>query len=161
SSCSPACSTFFANVQFSYEGLRLRQPQTAITQVPSLEARQIAPVQIKPFLDAFPIPNGTVNPTNRFAQFAAAYSNPTTLNATSIRVDHTVSSKLTVFGRYNYAPSETTRRGRGFSLNTLTNTLSKTQTLTGGATLAINPATSNDFRANYSRDRGVSSMVID
>jgi hypothetical protein len=47
--------TFFF---FSYEGLRLRQPQVGITPVPSTQARQAAPAPIKPLLNAFPVANG-------------------------------------------------------------------------------------------------------
>src|SRR5918997_2430114 len=45
---------FFA----SYEGLRLRLPQVAITDVPSLAARRSAPAPLRPFFDAFPVPTG-------------------------------------------------------------------------------------------------------
>ena len=47
--------TFFF---FSYEGLRLRLPQTSITSVPDLGARQNAAPAMQPFLNAFPQPNG-------------------------------------------------------------------------------------------------------
>src|SRR6266702_539462 len=47
--------TFFF---FSYEGLRLRLPQVALTTVPDLLARQSAIPAVQPFLNAFPIPNG-------------------------------------------------------------------------------------------------------
>jgi hypothetical protein len=43
----------------SYEGARLRQPQTAVLQVPSLFARSQASASLAPFLGAFPLPTGT------------------------------------------------------------------------------------------------------
>src|SRR4029077_15742153 len=89
--------TFFF---FSYEGLRLRQPQTAGTLVPSAASRQASVPQMSPFLNAYPVPNGRVF-ANGFAEFAATYSDPSNLDATSIRVDHTFSDSLAVFGRYN------------------------------------------------------------
>lgn len=149
--------TFFF---FSYEGLRLRLPQTGITTVPSLAARMTAPVQIQPFLNAFPIPNGR-NLLNNFAEFNASYSDPSSLDATSIRVDHALRNRLTLFGRYNYSPSETTQRGGANSLNTLSLTSIKTHTLTGGAGLVITPAITNDFRANYSRNGGSLVSLLD
>jgi hypothetical protein len=149
--------TFFF---FSYEGLRLRLPQTGLTTVPSLNARQIAPVSTQPFLNAFPRPNGR-DLANNFSEFNATFSNPSTLNATSIRIDHIVNSKLTLFARYNHAPSDTTLRGGGNSLNTLTVTSFKTQTLTGGVTMVTTPAISNELRVNYSRNEGISSNLID
>jgi hypothetical protein len=144
--------TFFF---FSYEGLRLLQPTTTILDVPSLSARQATPAAIKPFLDAFPLPNGPAT-TNGFATLAASYSNPSTLNATSIRIDHTVNSKLSLFGRYNHAPSNTVTRGLGGSLNFLFDTDQETDTATAGATFVISPRLNNEFRANYTRTRGAS-----
>src|SRR5436190_304453 len=85
---------------FSYEGLRLRQPSTQQTAVPDAAARQQAPLAIRPYLNAFPVANGPSVGTG-LAQFNASYSNPSTLNATSIRLDHTINSKLSLFGRYN------------------------------------------------------------
>src|SRR3989442_12814684 len=45
---------FFA----SYEALRLRLPQVATVDVPSIFARDAAPENIRPFFNAFPVPNG-------------------------------------------------------------------------------------------------------
>src|SRR5262249_11299864 len=72
--------TFFF---LSYEGLRLSQPLTATTVVPSLAARQAAIPTMQPFLNSFPQPNGPVL-TNGFAQFSASYSNPANLDAGSV-----------------------------------------------------------------------------
>ena len=47
--------TFFF---FSYEGLRLRQPFTQQSVVPDAASRQQAPAGMRPFLNAYPIPNG-------------------------------------------------------------------------------------------------------
>lgn len=149
--------TFFF---FSYEGLRLRQPQVGVTEVPSPASRRNVPAQAQPFLNAFPLPNGP-GTQNGLALFSASYSNPTNLNSTSIRIDHLVGSKLTLFGRYNDAPSDTTQRGGGLSLNTVTLTRFKTQTLTAGATLALSPAVNNDLRLNYSRNRAGISLLLD
>ena len=149
--------TFFF---FSYEGLRLRQPQTAITHVPSLSARAVALTQMQPFLNAFPLPNGATL-TNGFSEFAASYSDPSTLNATSIRLDHTIGTKLILFGRYNYAPSESVQCGVNRSLNTLTLSRYKTITITLGATFLFSPKLNNEFRANYSRNSGEVLNVMD
>jgi len=55
--------TFFF---FSFEGLRLRQPQSGVAVVPSLSARTDpnASVAAKAFLDSYPAPNGAVNANN-------------------------------------------------------------------------------------------------
>lgn len=150
--------TFFF---FSYEGLRLRQPQTGITTVPSLNARQTAPASMQPFLNAFPRPNG-LDLANNFSQFNATFSNPSVLDSTSIRIDHTINDKLTLFGRYSHAPSDTTQRGgNNRALNFLLQAHLKTQTLTGGATLAIAPNISNELRLNYSKNTGATINQLD
>jgi len=156
--------TFFF---FSYEGLRLRQPLTVITDVPSLSTRQNAPTQIRPYLNAFPIPNGpnrVVNGVpNGLAEFSASFSTPSTLDATSIRIDHTLNDRLTLFGRYNYAPSGTDQRGSSLSnsLSTVAQTRFNTQTLTLGSTQSFTPSLSNDLRFNYSKTRTNNFFVID
>ena len=150
--------TFFF---FSYEGLRLRQPQFGITESPTVDARKAAPPQLNPFLDAFPIPNGK-DLGDGFAESFAGYSNPSTLNATSIRIDHRLSSNAILFGRFNYAPSENIQRApTGGLLNQLkTNQLNAT-TLTLGTTQVISLRTSNDFRVNYSRNTGAQFFSLD
>jgi len=140
--------TFFF---FSYEGLRLLQPEVESTDVPSIDTRQEAPSSLQPYLDAFPLPN---RPDTRlgFATFVSSYSNQDVLNATSLRVDHAISSRFTIFGRYNYAPSVTTQRL--FALNDPTYTTASTKTLTAGVTATVSPKLSNDFRINYSSTGG-------
>lgn len=147
---------------FSYEGLRLRVPQPAVASVvPSIATRQAAVPQMRPFLNAYPIPNGQVF-ANGFAQFNASFSDPSRMDATSIRVDHTINEGLTVFGRYNYSPSGTTQRGIGnTSLNVLNTSRFRIQTLTFGVTQIITPSINNETRANFSRSEGGSFIELD
>ncbi|MDQ3648892.1 MAG: TonB-dependent receptor [Acidobacteriota bacterium] len=143
--------TFFF---FSYEGLRLRQPQTRITDVPALTVRQGASAQVRPYLNAYPIPNGPVRATGGVAEFAASYSDPSSSDAVSIRLDHIVNNKLTMFGRYNHSPSELqTRAIDNTSVNTITVQGFKTETATVGANMFFSPRISNEFRANWSRNK--------
>jgi hypothetical protein len=99
--------TFFF---FSYEGLRLRQPATQETVVPDATSRQQAPATMQPYLNAFPLPNGAELGAG-LAQFNGSYSNPASLNAYSIRMDQVLNSKFSLFGRYNYSPSNSDQRG--------------------------------------------------
>ncbi len=146
---------------FSYEGLRLRQPLVGISDVPSMAAREAASPALLPFLNLFPKPNG-VTKANGLAAFSASFSNPTSLNATSIRLDGVVNDKLTLFGRYNHAPSETIgRAGISQTLNTLTHFRARTQTLTLGGTHLLMPTISNDLRFNYSRNIAASFFTLD
>jgi hypothetical protein len=165
--------TFFF---FSYEGLRLRQPLTRITDVPTLCLRGLGscgagqgavPAAIQSYLNAFPLPNGpdriVGGVPNGLAEFAASYSNPSTLNATSVRIDHTFNDRLTLFGRYNYAPSSIDQRGGQFvdSLSTVAQTRLSTQTLTLGSTQSLTPRISNDLRFNYSKSKSGAFRVLD
>lgn len=149
--------TFFF---FSYEGLRLRLPQVALDTVPDVAARQNAIPAMQPYLNAFPLPNGT-DLGNGIAQYNASYSNSSTLDASSIRVDHKLSNKLTLFGRYNYSPSETVQRGNGVSLNTVSPSRITTQTATIGLTWSLSPTVVDDLRFNYSRGNAYSYTYLD
>src|SRR5262249_50416976 len=114
--------TFFF---FSYEGLRLRQPVTQQTTVPDTASRQEAPAAMQPYLNAFPVPNGPELAPG-IAQFNAGYSNPSNLDATSVRIDHVFNSKLTLFARYDDSPSTLRQRGATTSVG---NVLSNVQVL--------------------------------
>jgi hypothetical protein len=154
---------FFA----SYEGMRLRQPQYALTDVPSPGSRAAAPAQVRPLLNAFPVPNGA-DLGNGFAEFAASYTDPSRFDAASLRLDFVVNEWLTAFTRYANAPSRTSQRGgvgtpgqTGQSLNTVNRTALDTQTLTAGATAAFDPKVTGDLRFNWSRARGETELALD
>jgi hypothetical protein len=152
--------TFFF---LSYEGLRLRQPSTQQSAVPDSASRQQAPSGMRPFLNAFPIANGgQLGPG--LAQFNASYSNPSALDAYSVRVDHMVNSKISLFGRYNYAPSSLDQRspvlaGPVLSMRQLLSF--GIHTFTTGLTQMIRPGISNEVRANYSNDRIDNKFFLD
>lgn len=141
-------ATFFF---FSYEGLKLRLPQAGVREVPSIASRNAATSVSKAIMEAFPLPNGRET-ANGLAEFVGGWSDPSSSHAASLRLDHNFSSRLTVFGRYNYAPSE--RLARSTSLAHLVETRYKFQTLTGGATWALSPRVTTDLRFNYSRNEG-------
>src|SRR5580704_372429 len=153
--------TFFF---FSYEGLRLRQPSTQETVVPDSPSRQQAPAAMQPYLNAYPVANGAELGAG-LAQFNDSYSNPSSLNAYSIRMDQVLNPKLTLFGRYDYSPSTTEERGpnsgNGSVLSTTQSLPFSLQTLTVGLTEIINTGISNDIRANYSIDRASYKYALD
>jgi hypothetical protein len=134
----------------SYEGARLKIPQSSLITVPSEWARTVAvPATIAPYLNAYPQPDDRrVTPGLYTAQFTGVWSNSATLNAGSVRVDHTFNSRFSIFGRYNEAPSEIVSRNSGS--NTLTSGPVNTRTLTLGFNALLNSRVSNTFRANYS-----------
>jgi hypothetical protein len=142
---------------FSYEGLRLEQPQTASGEFYTASARAaVAPVY-QPWLKALPLPNPDsplVDPTCDnitnpcLANLNVAYSNPSSLNATSIRIDYNLNSKITIFARYNRAPSyDATRYWEELGYNH-----ANTDTMTAGASILLAPTKVNDLRVNWSRN---------
>jgi hypothetical protein len=149
---------------FSYEGLRLRQPSTEETVVPDSASRRQAQgtrPSILPYLNAYPVANGAEQGSG-LAQFNASFSNPSSLDAYSIRVDHALSPKLNLFGRYSYSPSNTAQRGpSGAALSTTESLSASVQTFTLGLTQLINPHINNEVRANYSNDRVSSRYALE
>src|SRR5262249_16578210 len=95
----------------------------------------------------------------------ASYSDPSTLNAYSIRLDHAISSKINVFGRYNYSPSSLDQRGPLLSIDrvlSMRNSLSSSMhTFTIGLTQLITPRINNEVRLNYSNDRVGTKLSLD
>ncbi len=161
--------TFFF---FSYEGQRLQLPSSGVLVVPSLRLRDVAAAGIKPLLDAFPKPSepelltSTVCPappqppnpacdtvSNRLWSGVARYnysiSNPRELNATSIRIDHNINAKNSLFGRFNEAPSNSTTGTFVKSVNE-----SVTRTLTFGLVSILSNKLNNELRFNFTRTRG-------
>jgi hypothetical protein len=141
--------TFFF---FSYEGARLVLPGTTSATVPSDYARTYAATNepaLAPYLNAYPLPNPgqPVTPGVYTAQFTSNYSIRATLNATSLRLDHTFNKKVSVFGRYNYAPSQI---AAFVSPNLVEPTKVDTQTATLGVNMLLSDSWSNTVRANYS-----------
>jgi hypothetical protein len=147
----------------SYEALRLRQPQVKATPVPTLSARQSAPPGIQPYLMAFPVANGP-NLGNDLAQFAASYSNSSSLDAVGVRIDHTIRSGITIFGRYNDVPSDSTVRGGEIAFNALSSLVSSridTRALTLGLTQTLGTSATHEVRFNRSETVGRNFSDLD
>jgi hypothetical protein len=156
--------TFFF---FSYEGLRLRLPQVAQSQVPDANARNSAIPALQPYLNAFPLPtpNTPDDISNGIGQFNSSFSNRATNDAYSLRIDHKLTENFHVFGRYAYSPSEIVQRSSAgsidISLNTVFPARITSQTATVGITWMLSPAVVNDLRFNYSRATARSSYYLD
>lgn len=147
----------------SYEGARLRLPQTTLIHVPSEYARAQATTNspaVAPFINAFPQPDDkTITPGVYTSPFTGSYSNRATLDAGSIRIDHTFNTRFSIFGRYNDAPSQTIQRFG--ALNDLQTTEVNTKTATVGINMFLSSGISNTVRSNYSTQSSGSSAVLD
>lgn len=137
----------------SYEGQRLRLPQVSVTSVPDLFSRENAQPALKPFLNAFPLPtpNTAHNVSQGIGQFDASYSNRSNLDAYSLRIDDTLKNSVSLFGRFDYSPSQIVQRGQnGSSSNTISTIGISIKTATAGSTWRLSPKATVDFRFNYS-----------
>jgi hypothetical protein len=141
--------TFFF---FSYEGLRLDQPQPAtLVNVPAKTLRTSAPAPLQPVLNAFPVPNAA-DLGNGFAEFVGSWSNPSRIDAISARLDQVINDKLHLYFRFGDTSSNvggplgsepSVRSSNSFS----------TQTYTFGATASFSNTVSNELRLNFSTNR--------
>ena len=149
--------TFFF---FSYEGLRLTNPAPSqLFEVPSKELRQAAPDSLKPFLSSFPVSSEPDN-GNGLSYYTAGYSAPSTLNTTSVRIDHNFGQNFKIFGRYSDSPSDSTDR-QPTDLAQVNSTIRNVKVLTLGATNLFGSNTVNDFRFNITGNDYQSARYLD
>ena len=96
-----------------YEGVRQNQGVTTVDTVPSLDARNgiihnadgtttPAPVDpaVEPFLGLYGIPNGAILAPGNTAIYSFVGSQISTENFVTVRVDHKISNKDSLFGSY-------------------------------------------------------------
>lgn len=143
--------TFFF---LSYEGLRLTAPQPAnVNYVPDAALRSSAPAALQPALNAFPVANGPDDPTTGIAQYIGAWSNPSTLNSGSLRLDHVLNDKVNVFFRFSDTASKSATRGTAalaLTPSVLRTLAYRIQTYTAGVGTVFSSRLINELRLNYS-----------
>jgi hypothetical protein len=159
--------TFFF---FSYEGLRLDRPQAAnVTYVPDAYLRTCTPAPLQQVLNAFPQPTASgppadctkPDPGSGLDEFIGAWTNPSDINATSIRLDHTINDKLRLFFRFADTSSAAVAQQTGIYgvASDLSSVAFTTRTYTFGATISLSNSVSNEFRLNYSSNTELSSLT--
>ena len=152
--------TFFF---FSYEALRLRSPQeSTITSVPTAALRnQIAPPELRRVLQAFPLPSaGYAEESGFTAPFVASYSQPSSIDSSSLRLDHAFSDVFRIFGRFAYVPSSTTSRYSS-NMAQVTDAMVNNKTFTLGSTNIFGPFMSNEARFNATWADQITEVGID
>ncbi len=133
--------TFFF---LSYERMALRQPFAWQQPVPTLAARQAAPDWAQPVLDLFPDPNGpSLGPA--LAAWNGRNSRPALLDAGSLRIDHSLTSRLTLFARYSDSPSH-----NEFGSTQVNRLDFRSWSATAGTSWRVNSEAVLDFRLNQS-----------
>jgi hypothetical protein len=163
----------------SYEGLRLVQPQPAHTiPVPDTALVAATPAPLDQIMKAFPVQNGAellqpcvsssdpqCDPSTNLepsgaANFIGTWSNPSSLNTTSIRVDHMIKEKTRLFFRFSNSTGYSTIRGiSSASDNTTTN--NTIRSYTGGATSIFTSRLTNEFRLNLTTNLARTDDFLD
>ena len=151
----------------SYEGLRLAAPQAAnASYVPDAALRASAPPALQQVLNAFPVqsPNGIDDTINGIAQFIGSWSNPASLNSTSIRFDHNINDRLRLFFRLSDTNSTTATLGTvQQTLTPATDHISAyiMRTYTAGANSVFSSRVSNELRFNVSSNGVTTTQTTD
>jgi hypothetical protein len=129
---------------FSYEGLRLLQPEVITGVVPSLELRQ----QNTPLKDVwalFPEPTGPSQP-DLTAEHLANHPRHTSADTFGLRLDHTITTGLQVFARYSHAPSTAVS---DYPLTVSKSTRKVARSINGGLTATLGQNMLVDVRAAF------------
>jgi len=143
----------------------LTQPQPAsINYVPSNALRQSAPAVLQPILNAFPLPTpGLTDLGNGLAEFVDSWSNPSSIDATSVRLDHSIGESTKLFFRFADTSSSTdVRRSGNFgtpSQRVLTDFLTRSYTFGINNIFPANLA--NEFRVNYLSNKTTYHSIFD
>ena len=148
---------FFA----SYEGLHVEEPTAPLVEyVPSMETIDGAPPALQALLFAFlPSYGDQISPelgnTGLTPYVSSSISEPGSINAGSIRFDHTVSPKLSVFFRYGDTPS----KDDSFDFSSVPLQQLDTQTSTFGATFQLSSTKTNELRVGYGASTSLLSTI--
>ena len=159
--------TFFF---FSYEGLRLLQPQAAtVNYVPDATLRASAPTALQQVLNAFPVSNCTSSTPNcatlgnGLAGFVGSWSNPSRIDAWSLRLDHVISDRARLFFRFSDTPSSTSSRpiGSFASPGDIFKSKYSSQTYSFGVTGLLSNRVSNELRIGYATNTADRTLGVD
>ena len=141
----------------SYEGLRDRLGTTNIANTISAAGRQgnlgtqtvtVSPAAL-PYVALFPLPNGPVFP-NGTGEFINTVNTPSNENYVVTRVDHNISSRDSLWGRYVIDNSDIVSQNTfpGF----LNDGLTRRQFVSIGERKVFSPSVLNDFEASFNRN---------
>ncbi|WP_321473953.1 carboxypeptidase-like regulatory domain-containing protein [uncultured Paludibaculum sp.] len=129
---------FFLN----YEGLRLLQPTSWIQAVPTAQLRGKVQNWVRPVLDMFPLPNGR-DFDQDIGEWTGRISRPARSDNGSARVDHALTSKITLFSRFQDAPSSSE-----FGSSQISKLSIGSRSFTAAANFRVRPDTVFDLRFN-------------
>lgn len=140
----------------SSEALLLTQPAPpSFYYVPSSAIQKEAPDPLRSILNYFTSPSSSAEindasgkPSGLSSLSSVNPSLPALVDSTSIRIDHTLSPKLSLFLRYGDTPSHSQTE----QLSSLTNNIVRTRTITWGVSSQLSATRSNDFRLGFAKN---------
>ena len=124
----------------------------------------LATVSCDPASDPNCSPAGTKQVPSGLANYIASWSNPASINSTSIRFDHALSDNLRLFFRFSNTTSSAGSRlggGSGYVPSVNQMSASTMRTYTAGASDVFSSGFSNEFRLNYSSNETTQNQVVD
>ena len=156
---------------FSYEGLRLKTPAfSGVVNVPTAQFRSFANSNVGAILSEMPLPNVAGNMENGdqcaaslgltfscTGEFAAGYSNPNNIDATSIRLDKKIGDRLQLFVRYADTPSNSNYR----TLTDVNPGYDNSRIETLGATVKVSDHSVAQIRLNHTVDANGGYQYLD
>jgi outer membrane receptor protein involved in Fe transport len=145
----------------AYEGLRSTHPESSVNFVPDVATRTSAPIALRPYLEAFPVPKLS-SAVAGAGIFASAFSNPFDADSASLRLDHSFSDKLQGFVRASWMPSNWSYRGDELTTaNVITSVDNKVWSAAGAMTWTASARTSNDLRFGISNNALTTAVTMD
>jgi hypothetical protein len=145
----------------SYEDLFVRMPHASVLAVPDTETRAKADLALRPYLNAFPAPNGSTL-GNGAARFTSSSNAESQARPFSARLDHRPTDSLSLFLRHSESSGERHSRGSGWqSPAVLTDLHSKNRQTTGALLWSPNARITNDLRGTYGRTSVSSRLSMD
>ncbi|HQU84180.1 MAG TPA: carboxypeptidase regulatory-like domain-containing protein, partial [Pyrinomonadaceae bacterium] len=165
----------------TFEGKSFTLPQpTIFTEVPSLDVRKNPENRVaEAIYNSFPLPTekdekppslipqtATISESTlntyfpKTEYFRATYSDPNSSENYSLRLDHIINSKFSLFGRFNYSPSFSENRNPA-NLSSFVKGKQITRTLTFGSTQTFSSNLINEFRFNLSNQTASTNHDFD
>ncbi|HEY3841168.1 MAG TPA: TonB-dependent receptor [Bryobacteraceae bacterium] len=126
-----------------FEALRMDSAVAWESAVPSLASRISAPSRLRPLLADFPLPNGPVLAGGAGA-FSASASQPARFEAGTVRIDHALTTRISLFARYQITPSSA---DSGFAQ--VDHSEFSNHSFTLGLATQASPNVVDDLRFNY------------
>lgn len=143
----------------SHESVLLDQPNSLAVNVPSACSRtntctDTVATDLLPYLTFAPQPNSTYYGE---PAYFGSYVNPSNSHATSLRIDHQLTPRVSLFGRASYTPSAVLSR----TLNNVSNGKYVNDIYTLGMNAEVSSHIANELRVNYSRNAGHNLYTLD